>query len=104
MLQFSDLGPPKKVRGYTMKSDTWSMDSNQKIVVTFNHNSRPIGDEGNELTQFMGTLVRMAQNVPIDIPEWRMVPDHKKEDLYSMIKVCIYLIFELQHRGKSVIY
>ncbi|KAL4580171.1 hypothetical protein LXL04_016353 [Taraxacum kok-saghyz] len=82
----TEEGPPKKVRGYTRKSDTWNMNSSQKIVVTFNKNSRPIGEEGNELTQFMGTLVRVAENVGIDIPEWRMVPDHKNEDLYSMVK------------------
>ncbi|KAL4580369.1 hypothetical protein LXL04_016560 [Taraxacum kok-saghyz] len=62
------------------------MNSSQKIVVTFNKNSRPIGEEGNELTQFMGTLIRVAENVGIDFPQWRMVPDHKKEDLYLMVK------------------
>ncbi|KAL4555052.1 hypothetical protein LXL04_037663 [Taraxacum kok-saghyz] len=82
----TEEGPPKKVRGYTRKSETWNMNNSQKIVVTFNKNSRPIGEEGNELTQFMGTLVRVAENVGIDFPEWRMVPDHKKEDLYLLVK------------------
>ena len=68
------------------------MTSNQKIVVTFNKLNKPIGDEGNELTQFIGTIVRMADNVGIDIPDWRMVPKHQKEDMYSIIKVCICLL------------
>ena len=77
------------------------MNSSQKIVVTFNKNSRPIGEEGNELTQFMGTLVRVAENVGIDFREWRMVPDHKKEDLYLLVKVCIYLILCITAQGQK---
>ncbi|CAH1440036.1 unnamed protein product [Lactuca virosa] len=44
-------GAQKKVRGYTQKTETWSMTSSQKIVVTFNRFGKPVGDEGNELVQ-----------------------------------------------------
>ncbi|GJZ80355.1 hypothetical protein Tco_0645349, partial [Tanacetum coccineum] len=31
----------------------------------------PIGDEANELTKFLGTLVRMSQHIGIEYEEWR---------------------------------
>ena len=84
------LGAQKKVRGYTQKTETWNMSSSQKIVVTFNRFGKPVGDEGNELVQYLGTLVRMANHVGIDYDDWRKIPIQKKEDMYSMVKVCIY--------------
>ena len=77
----------KKGRGHTAKSATWKMKSDTKIIVTFNKFGKPIGDEGNELTQFLGTLVRMADHVGIHYEEWRKVPMHKKEDMYSIVEV-----------------
>ncbi|KAJ9544539.1 hypothetical protein OSB04_024246 [Centaurea solstitialis] len=61
---FRPLFPKKKkVRGYTQKAETWKMKSNQKIVVTFNTFGKPVGEEGNELVQYIGTLVRMPNHV-----------------------------------------
>nr|KAJ0222291.1 hypothetical protein LSAT_V11C200100170 [Lactuca sativa] len=48
---------------------------------------KPVGEEGNELTQFLGTLVRMADYVGIQYEDWRKVPMDKKEDMYSIVKV-----------------
>nr|KAJ0226424.1 hypothetical protein LSAT_V11C100031880 [Lactuca sativa] len=79
-------GAQKKVRGYTQKTETWNMSSSQKIVVTFNRFGKPVGDEGNELVQYLGTLVRMANHVGIDYDDWRKIPIQKKEDMYSMVK------------------
>nr|KAJ0195960.1 hypothetical protein LSAT_V11C700383990 [Lactuca sativa] len=80
------IGAPKKVRGYTQKSETWKMNSTQRIVVTFNNFGKPVGDEGNELVQYLGTLVRMADHVSIEYSDWRKVPIQKKEDMYSLVK------------------
>ena len=67
----------------------WNLSNSHKILVTFNQFNKPIGDEGNELTQYIGTLVRMAVHVGIDYDDWRKVPIDKKEDMYTMVKVCI---------------
>ncbi|CAI9298707.1 unnamed protein product [Lactuca saligna] len=75
-----------QVRGYTEKTETWNMSSSQKIVVTFNRFGKPVGDEGNEIVQYLGTLVRMANHVGIDYDDWRKIPIHKKVDMYSMVK------------------
>nr|KAJ0209061.1 hypothetical protein LSAT_V11C400207000 [Lactuca sativa] len=63
------------------------MSSSQKIVVTFNRFGKPVGDEGNELVQYLGTLVRMANHVRIDDDDddWRKILIQKKEDMYSML-------------------
>ncbi|CAI9285688.1 unnamed protein product [Lactuca saligna] len=82
----SQSGAQKKVRGYTQKTETWNMSSSQKIVVTFNRFGKPVGDEGNELVQYLGTLVRMANHVRIDYDDWRKIPIQKKGDMYSMVK------------------
>nr|KAJ0195664.1 hypothetical protein LSAT_V11C700367580 [Lactuca sativa] len=64
----------QKVRGYTQKPETWNMSSSQKIIVTFNRFGKPVGDEGNELVQYLGTFVRMDNHVGIDYDNWRKIP------------------------------
>ena len=66
------------------------MSSSHKILVTFNRFGKPIVDEGNELVQYLGTLVRMANHVGIEYDDWRKIPIQKKEDMYSMVKARIY--------------
>nr|XP_043633506.1 uncharacterized protein LOC122604701 [Erigeron canadensis] len=84
--EHSDQGPLKKPRGPTQKPEIWSMKKSTKIGVTFNSFGKPVGDEGNELVQYLGTLVRMSQHVEIHYPDWRKVPLRKKEDMYLMVK------------------
>ncbi|KAK1427601.1 hypothetical protein QVD17_16289 [Tagetes erecta] len=79
-------GSPKKVRGYTQKKDIWDMINTQRICVIFNKYGKPIGDEGNELVQFLGTLVRMVEHVSIEYSDWRKVPIKDKESMYKIVK------------------
>nr|GEV22222.1 hypothetical protein [Tanacetum cinerariifolium] len=62
-------GAKKRVRGPTKKKEIWNLASDEKVLVTFNELCQPIGDEGNELTNFLGTLVRMPQHIGIHYPE-----------------------------------
>nr|GFD40002.1 hypothetical protein [Tanacetum cinerariifolium] len=82
----STRAPKKKVRGPTKKKAIWNSKSHEKVVVTFNELAQPIGDEANELTKFLGTLVRMSQHIGIQYEEWMKVLDVKKEDLWSIVK------------------
>ncbi|GJX91530.1 ribonuclease H-like domain-containing protein [Tanacetum coccineum] len=43
-------------------------------------------DEGNELTNFLRTLVRMPQHIGIHYPEWRKVHKEKRIDLWSIVR------------------
>nr|GEX45499.1 hypothetical protein [Tanacetum cinerariifolium] len=79
-------GAKKRVRGPTKKKEIWNLASDEKVLVTFNELCQPIGDEGNELTNCLGTLVRMPQHIGIHYPEWRKVPKEKKDDLWSIVK------------------
>ncbi|GJQ99261.1 transposase, Ptta/En/Spm [Tanacetum coccineum] len=83
----STHAPKKKVRGPTKKKAIWNLKSHEKVVVTFNELVQPIRDKANELTKFLGTLMRMSQHIGIQYEEWRKVPDVKKEDLWSIVKV-----------------
>ncbi|GJZ15841.1 hypothetical protein Tco_0551518 [Tanacetum coccineum] len=77
--------PPKKVRGPTQKNELWNMNNN-KIVVKFNKYGKPVGVEGSELTQFLGSVIRIAGNVRLHCEDWRKVDKEKKEDMYSIVK------------------
>nr|GEX11902.1 transposase, Ptta/En/Spm [Tanacetum cinerariifolium] len=79
-------GGKKRVRSPTKKKEIWNLASDEKVLVTFNELCQPIGDEGNELTNFLGTLVRMPQHIRIHYPEWKKVPKEKKDDLWSIVK------------------
>ncbi|CAH1419806.1 unnamed protein product [Lactuca virosa] len=78
--------------GYTQKTETWNMSSSQKTAVTFNRFGKPVGDEGNEVVQYLGTLVRMTNHVGIDNDDWRKIPIQIKEDMYSMVKASLEAI------------
>ncbi|CAH9075027.1 unnamed protein product [Cuscuta europaea] len=47
---------------------------------------QPIGEEGKELTQFLGTLVKMPSHVGINFDDWRDVAHTTKETLWSIVK------------------
>ena len=83
------LGAPKKVRGHTQKAEIWKMNTTERIDVTFNDHGQPVGEEGKELVQYLGILVRMADHVSIEYSDWRKVPMKNKEDMYSLVKVCL---------------
>ncbi|GJR61035.1 ribonuclease H-like domain-containing protein [Tanacetum coccineum] len=93
-------GAKKRVRGPTKKKEIWNLASNEKVLVTFNELCQPIGDEGNELTNFLRTLVRMPQHIGIHYPEWRKVPKEKKDDLWSIVKE--KFSFESDHSEKNI--
>nr|GEW11580.1 hypothetical protein CTI12_AA180240 [Tanacetum cinerariifolium] len=61
-------GAKKRVRGPTKKKEIWNLASDEKVLVTFNELCQPIEDEGNELTNFLRTLVRMPQHIGIHYP------------------------------------
>ncbi|CAH9138633.1 unnamed protein product [Cuscuta epithymum] len=79
-------GVAKKVRGPTQKLGIWELKGDSRIAVKFNDMAQPIGEEGNELTQFLGTLVKMSSHVGINFDEWRDVSYTTKETLWSIVK------------------
>nr|KAJ0208514.1 hypothetical protein LSAT_V11C500268150 [Lactuca sativa] len=45
-----------------------------------------VRDEGNELVQYLWTLMRIASHVGIDYDDWRKISIEKKRDMYYMVK------------------
>ncbi|GKD00321.1 transposase, Ptta/En/Spm, partial [Tanacetum coccineum] len=102
----SDSGLPKKVRGPTRKQAIWDM-VNDRIVVNLDETGQPVGDEGNEFTNFLGTLVKMPQHVSLKCRDWRKLSQDKKADLWSIVKeitldISLRKKFEINNvQGKS---
>nr|GEU63135.1 hypothetical protein [Tanacetum cinerariifolium] len=94
------LGVKERVRGPTKKKEIWNLVSDEKVLVTFNELCQPIGHEGNELTNFLETLVRMPQHIGIHYSEWRKVPKEKKDDLWSIVKE--KFSFQSDHSEKNI--
>lgn len=67
----------KKGRGHSMNSTTWKISGDTKIVETFNKFGKPFEEEKNELTQFLRTLVRIADQIVIQYEDWKKVPTQK---------------------------
>ncbi|KAL8199596.1 hypothetical protein R6Q57_013164 [Mikania cordata] len=82
----NEQGAPKKVRSLTQNAEIWKMVSNERILVMFNKFGKPVGDEGKELVQYLGTLVRMPKHVSIAYSDWRKVPMQQNDDMYSLVK------------------
>nr|KAJ0197086.1 hypothetical protein LSAT_V11C700381610 [Lactuca sativa] len=85
----------KKVRGYTQKTETWHMSSYQKIIMTFNRVRKPVEYEGNELVQYLGTRVRMANHAkfvihPAEISEINKWHREKGRTWKGSLKACAY--------------
>ncbi|GJV10727.1 hypothetical protein Tco_1352268 [Tanacetum coccineum] len=78
-------GVHKKFRYATNTKEIWNLASYEKVLVTFSETGQPKGNEANELKRFLMTLVRMPQHIGIDYPEWRKVPEDKKENLWKII-------------------
>ncbi|GKA99599.1 putative reverse transcriptase domain-containing protein [Tanacetum coccineum] len=81
----SHQGVHKKFRYATNTKEIWNLASYEKVLVTFSETGQPKGNEANELKRFLMTLVRMPQHIGIDYPEWRKVPEDKKENLWKII-------------------
>ncbi|KAJ9538757.1 hypothetical protein OSB04_031490 [Centaurea solstitialis] len=66
-------------------------DQSSPYEISSNEEVWKVGGEGNELVQYIGTLVRMPDHVSIAYTDWRKVPMERK-------KICIHLL-----RYKSII-
>ncbi|KAD3639924.1 hypothetical protein E3N88_29147 [Mikania micrantha] len=97
----TSLGAPKKVRSHTQKAEIWKMVSNERILVMFNKFGKPVGDEGKELVQYIGILVRMPEHVSIEHSDWRKVPMQQKEDMYSLVKIKKWIMYSMGKKWRT---
>ncbi|XP_065870008.1 uncharacterized protein [Euphorbia lathyris] len=75
----------RKRRGQTKMDIVHTRRHEERKVIMLNDNFQPVADDGKstpELSNFLGTLVRYY--VPLDIIDWRKVPD--KDNMWEFVK------------------
>ncbi|MQM14312.1 hypothetical protein Taro_047240 [Colocasia esculenta] len=74
----------KKVkRGPTLLRSVHGLQSNEHIPVNVNQLGQPLGEGGQLLKQFLGTVARMGDKLPIDCISWRVMPSSNKDDVWD---------------------
>ncbi|XP_019051806.1 PREDICTED: uncharacterized protein LOC109114119 [Nelumbo nucifera] len=73
----------KKTRGPTFRKDVYKMNDNECIYVSFNKYGQP---EDGKLSQFIGTIARNGNIVPIDVDSWKKVLNTTKDRAWGFIK------------------
>ncbi|MQM12757.1 hypothetical protein Taro_045678, partial [Colocasia esculenta] len=78
----------KKVkRGPTLLRSVHGLQSNERIPVNVNQLGQPLGEGGGDLLkQFLGTVARMGDKLPIDCISWRVMPSSNKDDVWDYIQ------------------
>lgn len=59
----------------------------KRIEVEFDEDGEPIANNAASFYEFLGTQVRSGKDVPIDITNWRLVPEDNKLELLTVVKV-----------------
>lgn len=86
-----DPPSPKNTRGPTRMADVWNMPAGKKIAITLNKRNQPITKTAKKLADFLGTLARNGDLMPINSLDWRLVKKERKEELLEIIKVIMKL-------------
>ncbi|MQL73767.1 hypothetical protein Taro_006113, partial [Colocasia esculenta] len=77
----------KKVKGGpTLLRSVHGLQSNERIPVNVNQLGQPLGEGGQLLKQFLGTVARMGDKLPIDCISWRVMPSSNKDDVWDYIQ------------------
>ena len=86
-------GKTRRPRGPTVMANlVRERAEGKKRTVMFNANGHPVGDSGIKLQSFLGTLAR--SNIPIDIQNWKNVPDAIKNNLWDEIMEMLLITFK----------
>ncbi|MQM07483.1 hypothetical protein Taro_040324 [Colocasia esculenta] len=73
-------------RGPTMLRSIHGLQSNERIPVKINQMGQPVGEGGQLPKQFLGTVARMGDKLPIDFISWRLIPSSNKDDVWDFIQ------------------
>ncbi|KAK2360761.1 hypothetical protein QL285_085991 [Trifolium repens] len=77
---------PKRLRGPTRMQDVWDMDADDIIIVNLDKKGRPTGQEGSNLTRFIGSVVRRKEYASIGYISWKDMPDNDKSEMLKLIE------------------
>ncbi|MQM22879.1 hypothetical protein Taro_055938 [Colocasia esculenta] len=73
--------------GPTMLRSVHGLQSNKCIPVKVNQIGQALGEWGQLLKQFLGTVSRMGNKLSIDVISWRDMPSSNKHNVWDFIQV-----------------
>ncbi|XP_075515331.1 uncharacterized protein LOC142549970 [Primulina tabacum] len=71
---------PRKKCGKTITKDVHSLAPGDRLVVTFNERGQPYGEMQPTLANFVGTIARNGNVLPLDFSDWRKMPKRCLDD------------------------
>ncbi|XP_004490164.1 uncharacterized protein [Cicer arietinum] len=93
----------KRVRGYTRMSDVWNLPDGEFILVEVDPLGNPIGFEGKKLLNAMGCLVRKHQYAPINILNWKDMPEFYITNMLELIQSKFQFVPKLTEQTKQIL-
>jgi len=77
----------KKQRGHTLMAHIWNQPKEKRILVEWNKQWQPIGNEGLDLAYFVDTIARNPMLCSLSYIDWRRVPKEEKNGLLEIVKI-----------------
>ncbi|XP_075504554.1 uncharacterized protein LOC142541992 [Primulina tabacum] len=88
---------PRKKRGKTITNDVHSLAPGDRLVVTFNERGQPYGEMQPTLANFVGTIARNGNVLPLDFSDWRKMPKRCLDDAWERLTASFDILD--QHRA-----
>ena len=84
---------PRKVRGPTKLQDVWNLGPGEKLPEKFNIYGQCV--DNGELEKFCGVVAKTPNLTPLEYKDWRLVPDHFKDQIWITVTVKLISYFNL---------
>ncbi|XP_075473343.1 uncharacterized protein LOC142504350 [Primulina tabacum] len=88
---------PRKKRGKTIMKDVHSLAPGDRLVATFNERGQPYGEMQPTLANFVGTIARNGNVLPLDFSDWRKMPKRCLDDAWERLTASFDILD--QHRA-----
>ncbi|XP_042413972.1 uncharacterized protein LOC122002740 isoform X1 [Zingiber officinale] len=86
-------------RGRTVMRDVHALDPDDVLVVQFNERGQPYGDIQPVLANFVGTIARNGNLLPLSFLDWRKMPKKRLNDAWRKVTAR----FDIPDRHRDVI-
>jgi hypothetical protein len=78
------------VRSVGTVSTLWCFPEGERVILEFNEAWQPVGTSGSKFRRLAGQYVRSGSFVGLSEPNWRNIPNARKEPIWEALMVCIY--------------
>lgn len=77
----------KRTRGRTRGIKLFNRRPGDKLIIQFNAEGQPIGENARSFSTLCGIVVRSPGNAPLQVKKWAEIPEQAKEKMWSHIQV-----------------